>query len=44
MVAYLNERARALEIESGYTIRLAAFSLDLTGPNLGPTHRRATRK
>jgi hypothetical protein len=39
MVAYLNERARALEIECRHDIRLAVFGLDLTDPVLAPAHR-----
>jgi hypothetical protein len=36
MVTYLNEKARALEIDRQHTIRLAVFGLDLTDPVLAP--------
>jgi hypothetical protein len=39
MTAYLNEKARELEIESMHDIRLAVFGLDLTDPKLTPAHR-----
>lgn len=39
MVAYLNEKARALEVENLHDIRLAVFGLDLTDPQLAPAHR-----
>jgi hypothetical protein len=38
MVTYLNEKARALEMDSQHTIRLAVFGLDLTDPVLAPAH------
>lgn len=39
MVAYLNQRAHALEAENLQEIRLAVFGLDLTDPQLAPAHR-----
>jgi len=44
MVAYLNEKARALEIECMHTIRLVVFGLDLTDPTLAPAHRGGARR
>lgn len=38
MVTYLNEKARALEIDNLHRIRLAVFGLDLTDPVLAPAH------
>lgn len=39
MVAYLNEKARALEIEKMHSVRIAVVGLDLTDPLLAPAHR-----
>jgi hypothetical protein len=44
MVAYLNERARALEVEGLHSIRLAVLGLDLTDQILAPAHRGGARK
>lgn len=32
LVAYLNDKARAIENESAHGVRIAVFGLDLTGP------------
>jgi hypothetical protein len=39
MTAYLNDKARAIEIDNLHDIRLAVFGLDLTDPELALTHR-----
>ena len=39
LVAYLNEKARTLEVENLHKIRLTVFGLDLTDPTLVPAHR-----
>jgi hypothetical protein len=39
MVAFLNEKAKELEVDSQYEIRLSVFGLDLTDPVLPPAHR-----
>lgn len=41
LVAYLNNAARELEIESNHGFRLTVFGLDLTDPVLAPAHRAA---
>ena len=38
LLAYLREKAGALELDHRHTIRLAVFGLDLTDPVLVPTH------
>ena len=43
VVAFLRDRARAVEEETSHEIRIAVFGLDLAAPPLAPAHRGTQR-